>query len=257
MTRPKTKTMKSASESEDAFSLTLTGVELDSDPDASGGEMLHLVTSLGNIRCRLHRSQNRVGKAVVWMFGAGGGLGGPAGGVYERLASQLCRRNVTSLQVDYRHPAHLQMCVLDVLAGVSFLEGFDLSAPGGTLLAGHSFGGAVAIAAGAMHPGVAGVAALSSQTFGTETVSLLSPRPLLLIHGEADEVLPDDCSRDICRRAREPKELILYPDCRHGLDQCRDSLDRDLTAWIEQVLHLPPEERATTAGSASAASSSA
>jgi hypothetical protein len=249
MTRPRTKTSKAASESEDAFSLTLTGVELESDPDASGGEMLYLVTSLGNIRCRLHRAQSRVGKAVVWMFGAGGGLGGPAGGVYERLASQLSKRGVTSLQLDYRHPAHLQMCVLDVLAG------FDLSAPGGTLLAGHSFGGAVAIAAGAMHPGVAGVAALGSQTFGTETVGLLSPRPLLLIHGEADEVLPDDCSRDICRRAREPKELILYPDCRHGLDQCRDALDRDLTAWIERVLHLPPEESPTTAGSAHAVSS--
>ena len=80
------------------------------------------------------------------------------------------------------------------------------------------------------------VAALSPQTTGTSDVDLLSPRPLLLIQGTADEILPDTCSRDIFDRAGEPRELILYPGCRHGLDQCREALDRDLLAWLGRVL---------------------
>ncbi len=132
------------------------------------------------------------------------------------------------------------MCVLDTLAGVSFLEGIDLALPGHIALVGHSFGGAVVITAAALHPGVSAVAAMSSQTYGTEMVSRLAEKPLLLIHGEDDEVLPANCSRNIHGRAVGPKELILYPGCRHGLDQCRDELDRDLTAWLERVLDLQP-----------------
>lgn len=58
------------------------------------------------------------------------------------------------------------------------------------------------------------------------------------MHGEADEILPSRCSIDLYTRARQPKELILYPGCLHGLDQCRDELDRDLAAWLRRVLEL-------------------
>ena len=57
----------------------------------------------------------------------------------------------------------------------------------------------------------------------------------MVMHGTDDEILPDACSRDIYERARQPKELVLYPGCRHGLDECRDKLDRDLTGWLERV----------------------
>jgi len=104
------------------------------------------------------------------------------------------------------------------------------------LLVGHSFGGAVVITAGAESNAVVGVAALSSQSYGTEAAGRLSPRPLFLGHGTADEVLPDRCSRDIYQRAKEPKRLVLYPGCRHGLDQCREDVDRDLLGWIREVV---------------------
>jgi hypothetical protein len=108
------------------------------------------------------------------------------------------------------------------------------------VLVGHSFGGAVVITAGAIASRVIAVAALSSQTRGTESVGALSPRRLLLVHGTADEVLPDLCSRDIFARAGEPKELILYEGCRHGLDGCREELDRDMMKWIGQVNDTDP-----------------
>jgi hypothetical protein len=101
---------------------------------------------------------------------------------------------------------------------------------------GHSFGGAVVLRAGVVAPAVIAVAALSPQIEGTADVDLLSPKPLLLIHGTADEILPELCSRDIHDRARDPKDLLLYPGGRHGLDECREALDRDLLRWLGQVL---------------------
>jgi dienelactone hydrolase len=127
--------------------------------------------------------------------------------------------------------------VQDVLLGLDWLGSEGRRR---VVLVGHSFGGAVVITAGAATEVVIAVAALSSQTRGTEAVGELAPRPLLVAHGTADEVLPDSCAKDIHRRAREPKDLTLYPGCRHGLDQCREALDRDLLGWLERVLGLVP-----------------
>ena len=77
---------------------------------------------------------------------------------------------------------------------------------------------------------------MSSQTYGTDLAPQVSPRPLLLVHGSADEILPDACSRDIYARAQEPKELRLYPGCRHGLDECRDQVDADVVEWLARQL---------------------
>jgi fermentation-respiration switch protein FrsA (DUF1100 family) len=61
---------------------------------------------------------------------------------------------------------------------------------------------------------------------------------LLLAHGEDDEVLPASCSVRMFKAAGDPKQLILYPGCLHGLDQRRDELDRDLSNWLLRVFEL-------------------
>jgi alpha-beta hydrolase superfamily lysophospholipase len=110
-------------------------------------------------------------------------------------------------------------------------------------LVGHSFGGAVVVTAGAVSDEVVAVVAMSSQTYGTNLAPQVSPRPLLLVHGTADEVLPPTCSENIYTRAREPKELRLYPGCRHGLDECREQVDHDVVQWLTQRLKpLPAAE---------------
>jgi fermentation-respiration switch protein FrsA (DUF1100 family) len=205
-------------------------------PEGRTSERIELVTSRGTITCRVHPAEGE--KAVLWVFGAGGGLGGPSGGVYTRLGGQLQPSRVTSLELDYRRPGDLEECVLDILVGLAYLE---MLGKDQIVLVGHSFGGAVVINAGLISEAVIAVAALSSQTAGTNQVAKLSPKPLLLVHGEADEVLPASCSQDIYARAGDPKELILYPGCLHGLDQCRDDLDRDLTRWLKEVLGLSEE----------------
>ena len=203
--------------------------------DDGGVEQVDLVTERGTIACRLQDAPSG-DAAVLWVFGAGGGFHGPAGGVYDRLGARLAPDGLASLQVAYRRPADLPECVLDVFAALDYLADRGRT---GVVLVGHSFGGAVVIAAGAASDSVIGVAALSSQAAGTGAAARLAPRPLLLVHGTADEVLPDQCSRDIYARAAEPKRLILYPGCRHGLDACRDALDADLSAWLRDVAGLP------------------
>jgi fermentation-respiration switch protein FrsA (DUF1100 family) len=114
--------------------------------------------------------------------------------------------------------------VLEVLVGRAWLadEGVQRAA-----LVGHSFGGAVAITAGALSPMVLGVVTLSTQTYGADLVTELRPRALLLVHGTADTVLPDRCSRDLYALAAEPKELVLYDGAGHGLAEAHRPL-RDL-----------------------------
>jgi alpha-beta hydrolase superfamily lysophospholipase len=212
------------------FTLELRSVE--TGPVEDEVETVRLHTDAGSIDTRYHPAETG-DAAVLWVFGAGGGLGGPAGGLYPRLAAQLAPQGIASLRLDYRRPANMIPCVLDVLVGIAYLGTRGRSR---VVLVGHSFGGAVVIAAGAVSPEVIGVAALSSQTAGAGQVGSISPRPLLLMHGTADEILPDRCSRDLYRRAGEPRRLLLYEGCRHGLDQCRDAIDRDLLIWIREVV---------------------
>jgi hypothetical protein len=212
------------------WSLELVEIGEAEQPD--GTHHLDLKTNDGVISCRVHAAET--GDAgVLWVFGAGGGWGGPAGGLYPRLAKQLLPDGVTSLEIAYRFPGDLVPCVLDVLMGVGCLEAMGRKR---VVLVGHSFGGAVVITAGTQTVNVAGVAALSTQSAGAESVPHLKGKPVLFMHGEADEVLPDRCSRDLYARAGEPKKLLLYRDCRHGLDDCREEVDRDLLAWIRDVL---------------------
>jgi alpha-beta hydrolase superfamily lysophospholipase len=206
------------------------------EPEGDGMERLRLLTDGGAITCRLHPTPEG-DAAVLWVFGAGGGLGGPAGGLYPRLAQRLRSRGVLSVELAWRQPARMGPCVADLLAGLDWLAGQGRRR---VALVGHSFGGAVVIAAGAAREEAVAVAARSSQTAGTELAGALAPRPLLVVHGLMDEILPADCSRDIHRRAAEPKEIILYSGCRHGLDECRDALDRDLLDWLSRVLGQAP-----------------
>jgi dienelactone hydrolase len=217
------------------MNLKLERVFMSGEDDSDGARALEMHTSSGIIHTRYHEAKFG-DSAVIWVFGDGGGLGGPAGGMYTRLSKQLTQEGISSLRMDYRHPGDLVSSVLDIFAGLYFLE--SIGCPK-VVLVGHSFGGAVVICAGAANPLVRGVAALSSQSANTHSVSDLAGRPLLLVHGTRDEILPHSCSDDIFRRAAEPKEFRLY-DCMHGLDDCREAIDHDLTAWIRQTLDAKP-----------------
>lgn len=99
-------------------------------------------------------------------------------------------------------------------------------------LVGHSFGGAVAINAGTLAPMVTTVIAVSSQLFGAHVVAELAPRPLLLLHGTADTILPHECSERIYDLAQEPKTLKLFPGVGHRFAEASDELLETARDWL-------------------------
>jgi dipeptidyl aminopeptidase/acylaminoacyl peptidase len=68
----------------------------------------------------------------------------------------------------------------------------------------------------------------------------LSPRPLLLIHGEADTHTPPAHSRELYAAARDPKELWIVPGAGHAgcYDTARDEYERRVTHFFRQALLL-------------------
>ena len=195
--------------------------------DDSGALRVVLDTTRGTIEGILHPVEGGT-SAVICVGGALGGLEGPADSLYSRLSLLLSSAKVTVLRIEYRKPNEFEECVLDALAGCSFLKGIGAT---DLVLVGHSFGGAVVIKAGELHDLVRGVASLSPQLYGTRQVENLK-RPLLLVHGMSDNVLSHEASEDIYRRALEPKRIVLFAEAGHSLIQAKDQIDELLGEWI-------------------------
>ncbi len=215
--------------------LELTITQVAAHPEPDGNLRVMIGTSRGEIRAVLHPCATAPA-ATIYVGGAMGGFEGPAHDLYGRLADRL-RPSMSGLRLHYRRPGDLEECVLDVLAGVSFLRG--MGATGGVALVGHSFGGAVVIKAGELSPQVAGVAALSPQLHGTRTVEALG-KPLLLVHGMRDGVLDHAASEDIHARAVEPKRLVLYAEADHSLNQAAADIEELLATWLPETVATRP-----------------
>ena len=196
--------------------------------EGDAGEGLVLRTTRGDIRAIQHAAPEST-RAVIWVCGARGGFGGPASGLYAELSQEFAGQGITSLRMDYRQPNNIQECALDLLAGVNFLRATGY---GPVVVVGHSFGGAVVIAGAAFSDHVAGVVSLSPQTYGAQGAGMLSPTPLLVVHGKADTRLPFSCAVAIHDWAKEPRELVLYDGAEHRLDECRAELMDLLREWI-------------------------
>lgn len=170
---------------------------------------------------------------VLLAGGVGGGFDSPARGLYPRLGEELLRHGLSTLRVKYRNPADLEAAVWDVLAGVDFLAERGLER---VALVGHSFGGAVMIDAGAQSSRVTSVVGLASQSYGTEAVSELPPRSLLLVHGLSDTVLSPSCSISIHERAQGRKDLELIPGAGHVLDEGAERVFLCVRDWLLREL---------------------
>ena len=212
--------------------MSIREVESIALPDGDVGEGLKFKTSRGDFDVILHRAAGAE-QAVIWVCGARGGFGGPGPGTYARMAQRFAEDGITSLRMDYRSPGDVFECTLDLLAGVSYLKGAGHQP---VVVVGHSFGGAVVIAAGANSSHIKGVVALSPQTYGAGMAGQVAPRKLLVVHGKADTRLAFSCGQQIYNMAKEPKELVLYEGAEHRLEECRDELEDLLGRWIPETL---------------------
>jgi fermentation-respiration switch protein FrsA (DUF1100 family) len=173
--------------------------------------------------------------------------------LHARYAQWMSKKGFAVLVFDYRGYGKSEGTptrdgtVADALAAIDYALARD---PNRTIVFGHSLGGAIAIAAGAQRqavravvaestfPSYRAVAAASAPALGALVplfisagqdpityLPALAPRPLLVIHGEDDHIVPVALGRELFAAASQPKELWIVPGARH------------FTPW----LHVPEE----------------
>jgi alpha/beta superfamily hydrolase len=194
----------------------------------AGLRHLELYTPTGLLTVLWHGPHDAE-RAVLTVGGGMGGLLGPAGGLYQDLGRTFAAEGIATLRVGYRRPNDLGRCVHDVAAAA------ELASRRGArrfVTVGHSFGGAVAIQAGIVLAGhCAGVVSLSTQSAGCEDAAALGDTPLLLLHGDRDELLPPETSA-VVRALVGHGEVEVLPGAGHLLREAGPELRSRLERWI-------------------------
>jgi hypothetical protein len=171
--------------------------------------------------------------AIVMCGGAMGGVLGPGHGLYQVLGTRWATRGVRSIRIGYREPNDLDRCAHDLACGVEWAR--DAGAQR-VVVMGHSFGGAVAIRAAVVMPAsVVGVVTFATQSAGCEVAGALDGRPLLLFHGDRDEILPAESSHMVQAIAGHG-EIVTLPGDGHLLGRSDEVILDRLDHWLPDVL---------------------
>lgn len=193
---------------------------------------LELYTTRGLLTLMWHGNGDEAA-AMVCCGGAMGGLLGPGTGLYHELGLRLPAAGIGVLRVSYRRPNDLDLCCVDLAAAVQLAVGHGADK---VVLAGHSFGGAVAVRVGVgLEDMVAGVVTYATQSAGCEVAGGLEGRPFLLFHGDRDEILPLDASA-IVREISGTGELVVLPGDGHLLSKSMDVLLERTTEFVTAAL---------------------
>ena len=161
-----------------------------------------------------------------------GGLLGPADGLYQEIGERWSSRGVPVVRVSYRRPNDLDACCLDVAATVQMA--IEAGAER-VVVMGHSFGGAVALRVGVAMDEAAGVVTFATQSAGCEIAPGLRGRPLLLFHGDNDEILPLQSSEIVAAMAGRGEVVVCLGDGHLLVKSGELILDR-LEQWIPETL---------------------
>ena len=167
---------------------------------------------------------------VIMCGGAMGGVLGPAEALYQDIDTILADQGIGTIRVGYRKPNDMDRCVHDLAAAA------DLAARSGAkrfITMGHSFGGAPAMQAATLFADhTAGCVTLATQSAGCEPAEDLATRiPVILFHGDRDEILPHAAS-EMVRMMLGGGELVILPGVGHLLAEAADELRGRLLEWI-------------------------
>jgi predicted alpha/beta hydrolase family esterase len=177
-----------------------------------------------------------VRSAIVACGGALGGVLGPGHALYHHLGERWAARGVRFVRVGYREPNNLDLCAHDLACGVETAR--DAGAER-VVVMGHSFGGAVAVRTAVIMPvSVVGVVTFATQSAGCEVAGGLGDRPLLMFHGDRDELLPPEASHVVAAIAGHG-EVVMLPGDGHLLGKSDDVITERLDDWLPAVLRLP------------------
>lgn len=171
--------------------------------------------------------------AIVACGGAMGGVLGPGHGLFHVLGERWTPHGVAVYRVGYRIPNDLDRCAHDVACAVetAVADGAER-----VVVMGHSFGGAVAVrVAVVMTAEVSGVVTFSTQSAGCEVAGALAGRPLLLFHGDRDEILPPQAS-EMVRMIAGYGDLEILPGDGHLLGRSDEIMLERLDEWLPPVL---------------------
>lgn len=173
--------------------------------------------------------------AIIACGGAMGGLLGPGHGLYHALGERWAGRGVRFLRVGYREPNNLDLCAHDLACGVEMAR--DAGAER-VVVMGHSFGGAVAVRTAVVMPvSVVGVVTFSTQSAGCEVAGALGGLPLLLFHGDRDELLSPEASHMVQAIAGSG-EVVMLPGDGHMLAKSDKAITERLDEWLPSVLDV-------------------
>jgi dienelactone hydrolase len=201
------------------------------------GGLIHreVYTQQGLLTALVHEpgGPSAVAAAIVMCGGALGGLLGPGHALYHALAERWSARGVRTVRIGYRTPNDLDRCAHDLACGVEWAR--DAGAER-VVVMGHSFGGAVAIRTAVVMPAsVAGVVTFATQSAGCEVAGALDGRPLLLFHGDRDELLPPESSQ-IVQTIAGSGEVVMLAGDGHLLGKSDAAITERLDSWLPQVL---------------------
>lgn len=65
-------------------------------------------------------------------------------------------------------------------------------------------------------------------------IQKISPRPLLLLHGDEDERVPVEHARQLYEKAGEPKKMVIIPGAGHQLRTEKRAV-KEALAWLQQL----------------------
>ena len=172
---------------------------------------------------------------VVMMGGAMGGLMGPGDALYNQLGEDFSARGIPAMRISWRKPNDMDACCVDAAAVVQMMVGTGCER---VILMGHSFGGAVAVrVAVGLSAMVTGVVTFATQSAGCEVAGGLDGRPLLMFHGDRDEILPVEAS-EVVRAIAGSGELRIMPGDGHLLAKSHDVMREEVNAWCDTVFAL-------------------